>query len=273
MKSEPTTERIIAENQLSNRESYLLYLIHLATYKYALSFVDGKNVLDYGCGSGYGTALISDYCTKVTGVDISSEAVRYARSHYNAPNLSYLQIEPAEIALLPFPDSSFDVVLSFQVIEHVQNVSVYLQELNRVLAPGGQIIIATPDRSTRLFPFQKPWNIWHLREYTMDELYATLSTCFSDVNVLQTGGSPDILRIELKRVKRLKWLTLPFTLPFIPDAIRKACLIFIKNLRYSLFLNSRNAYEPSFDDTAISISSQEECSVDLVAVASKKTVA
>ena len=271
MKKEPTTERLTAEDQHSNREAYLLYLIHLATYKYCIPFIRGKVVLDYGCGTGYGTSLISEYCTQITGIDISPEALSYAQSHFSAPNLNYLQIKPAEIAPLPFSDRSFDVILSFQVIEHVQDISAYLRELDRVLAPDGRVAIATPDRSARLFSFQKPWNLWHLREYTQTQLQDTLSEYFSDVNVLQTGGKPEILQTELKRIGRLKWLMLPFTLPFIPENIRKACLRLIKDLRYSLSSNSRStSFTPDFDETAIKISAHEIFSVDLVAMARKK---
>lgn len=271
MKREPTTERLTAEDQYSNREAYLLYLIHLATYKYCIPFVRGKKVLDYGCGTGYGTSLIGEYCTQITGIDISLEAVSYAESHFSSANLNYLQIKPAEIAPLPFPDGSFDVVLSFQVIEHVQDTSAYLREIDRVLAPGGRVVIATPDRSARLFSFQKPWNIWHLREYTREQLKDTLSGFFSDVNVLQTGGKPEILQTELNRIGRLKWLMLPFTLPFVPENVRKASLRLIKDLRYNLSSNSRSpSFTPDFDETAIRISAQENLSVDLVAVATKR---
>jgi ubiquinone/menaquinone biosynthesis C-methylase UbiE len=271
MKREPTTERLIAEDQQADREGYLLYLIHVATYKHCIPFVAGKKVLDYGCGSGYGTALISEHSMDVIGVDISAEAINYAESHFEAPNLRYLQIEPAEVAPLPFADSSFDVILSFQVIEHVQDVSAYLREIDRVLAPGGTAIIATPDRSTRLFSFQKPWNIWHLREYTGEQLRHTLSKHFSNVTVLKTGGKQEILQTELRRTNRIKWLMLPFTLPFIPDSFRKACLRMLKDLRYSLSSNVKSPFTPDFDETVVTISEHEKFSVDLVAIAQKRT--
>jgi SAM-dependent methyltransferase len=269
MKTEPTTERIIADNYQSDQESYLLYLMHVATYKYSLNFVAGKKVLDYGCGSGYGTALISSTCSEITGVDVSSEAIAHAKSHFNGSNLTYMHVERIEVSPMPFPDSSFDVVLSFQVIEHVEDVPAYLRELERVLVPGGVIMIATPDRSSRLFSFQKPWNIWHLREYSQAQLQKELAAQFSDVNVLLTGGKPEILQIELNRTARMKWLLLPFTLPFIPDGIRKACLRFIKDIRYSLSSKAGTAYHPDFDESAISISNQEDHSIDLLAVARK----
>jgi len=270
MKKEPTTERIIIEDYQSSENGYLIYLMHIATYKYCISLVSGKKVLDYGCGSGYGTELISDHCLQITGVDISPEAIAHAQSHFNGPNLSYLQIERAEIAPLPFTDSSFDVVLSFQVIEHVQDVSVYLREIERVLRPDGYVIIATPDRSSRLFSFQKPWNMWHLREYTQDQLKDTMESRFSGVNILQIGGKKDVLEIELNRTGRLRQFLLPFTMPFTPEFIRRNSLRLFKYLSYNLSSHPNKPITPNFDETALSISKHEESSIDLLAIAQKK---
>jgi len=272
MKTEPTTERIIIENFQSNQESYLLYLVHIVSYKYSLGYVKEKKVLDYGCGSGYGTALISDACLQITGVDVSPEAIAHAKDHFSAPNLSYLQVNQIEVAPLPFPDSSFDVVLSFQVIEHVQNVSIFLQEIERVLVPGGCVLFSTPDRSSRLFSFQKPWNMWHLREYTQSQLYYELASQFSNVNVLQIGGRRDVIEIELKRTRKLKWILLPFTLPFIPEFIRRNCLRLIMNIKYNLSRHSDKPIAPVFDEAALSISNNERFSIDLLAIANKKIV-
>lgn len=273
MKTEPTTERLIVENFQSDQESYLLYLMHVVTYKYSLIYATGKKVLDYGCGSGYGTALISDACSQIIGVDVSPDAVAHAATHFSAPNLSYQQVERAEVAPLPFPDSSFDVVLSFQVIEHVENVSAYLREIERVLVPGGHFLIATPDRSSRLFSFQKPWNMWHLREYTQSQLYNELAGRFSDIKVLQTGGKQDILTIELNRTKRLRWMLLPVTLPFIPEFIRQNSLRFIKFINYNLSqrLHFSQPIKPDFDESVFSISDHEKISVDLLAIGNKKS--
>jgi len=270
MKTEPTTERIIVENFQSDQESYLLYLMHVVTYKYSLDYVGGKKVLDYGCGSGYGTALMSGACSQIIGVDVSPEAIAHARDHFSAPNLSYLQIKQAEVAPLPFPNSSFDVVLSFQVIEHVKDVSAYLGEIERVLVPGGFVLIATPDRSSRLFSFQKPWNMWHLREYTQSQFHDELANRFSNVKVLQTGGKQDVLEIELNRTRKLRWILLPFTLPLMPEFMRRNSLRFIQYLNYHLSRHSDKTIVPSFDETALSISNNEKFSIDLLAIASKK---
>jgi ubiquinone/menaquinone biosynthesis C-methylase UbiE len=269
MRITPTTERIIEEEKYQTREDYLIYLIHIATYKYVIRYITNKKVLDYGCGSGYGTALVSKYCENITGIDVSSEAISFAKATYNESNLSFLTVKKAEEAPLPFFDEAFDVVLSFQVVEHIQDTTAYFREINRVLKPCGKIIIATPDRTSRLFPFQKPWNRWHIREYSQKQLYTLLEKTFSDVKINQLGGREDMITIELSRTKKLKWFSLPFTLPIIPEIIR------INSLRILQYWaqripRSKKTRNVKIDDTAISISNNEKISIDLIAVANKK---
>ena len=140
----------------SSQEDHLIYLCHIATYRFCLPYVKGKRVLDFGCGSGYGAARIASNCESVTGVDISEEAIAYAKKKYSAPNVTFRHIKKVENEKLPFSDEEFDVVPSFQVIEHVQDTHAYLLEVLRVLMQDGTLTVATPDRSTRLLPFQKP---------------------------------------------------------------------------------------------------------------------
>jgi len=227
-------------------------------------------VLDYGCGSGYGSHFLATHCHSITGVDISADAIAYADSHYRADNLDFHTIAPAERAPLPFADSSFGVVLSFQVIEHIRQVDAYLSEIERVLQPGGVFVCATPDRSTRLLPGQKPWNVWHIREYDREALRHTLATRFTAVEVLGMGGRPDVLALELRRARRLKWLTLPFTLPVTPEFVRIGALRLLKRLNREP--QTRTANEPAdfgFDESALCIAPDAAPSTNLIAVARK----
>ena len=113
MRLEPTGERVIEEYYQSSREDYLIYLFHLVTYNFAKKYIQGKCVIDYGCGSGYGSALIADDCKQIIGIDIASDAIAYAKDHYQAHNLSYETVKPADEASLPFTGAIFDTVLSF----------------------------------------------------------------------------------------------------------------------------------------------------------------
>jgi SAM-dependent methyltransferase len=203
--------------------------MHEATYRFAEQYTRGQRVLDFGCGSGYGSAEIAETAARVVGVDVSDDAIVYAREHFVRDNLAFQCIDPE--GALPFADGSFDTVLSFQVIEHVPDPARYLSEIRRVLVPGGRLVLATPDRSTRLFPGQRPWNRWHLHEYGGAELDTLLARFFSPVEVLGMTATKDLLAVELRRARRLKWLTLPFTLPGMPESWRIAALEALHRLR------------------------------------------
>ncbi len=264
---EKTGERIIVAQYQGSVSDYLIYLFHLVTYEFARDYVRNGTVLDYGCGSGYGTAMLAKDCRQIIGVDVSIEAIAASRDNYAANNLSYLPISRAERAPLPFRDASFSTVLSFQVIEHIEDVDSYLSEIRRVLCPGGLFLLATPDRSTRLFSFQKPWNRWHVKEYSGTSLRSLLARYFGDVDVQVMGGDQEVLGIEFRRTRRLRWLTLPFTLPFIPERVRVACLSLLKMLNRPR--GELGKKEFPFGVSALSISRDIRNGANLVAIARK----
>lgn len=249
----------------SSAEDYVIYLLHIATYRYAEQFTKDKRVLDYGCGSGYGSAQIARTSDRVTAVDVAADAVEYARARFGRSNLDFQQIDPSRP--LPFADASFDVVLSFQVFEHVRDTARYLSEIRRVLAPGGKLVLVTPDRSTRLLPFQRPWNRWHLHEYAAGELARELSRHFGNVKMLRMTARPDMVGIELRRCAKLKWLTLPITLPIMPDGWRVAALNALHRLRGDR-ARSGVPKEYPFEVEDVVIDETASPSVNLVAVAS-----
>lgn len=262
---EPTGERMLTEHYRSSPEDYLIYLLHAATYRYALRYTEGMRVLDYGCGSGYGSALVAETASSVTAVDVSEEALAYARSAFTGPNLAFQAIDPA--AALPFADASFDVVLSFQVFEHVQDADRYLVEIRRVLVPGGRLLLVTPDRSTRLLPLQRPWNRWHVREYGRRGLQDIISRHFDSVQIFGMGGTPGVIDIELNRCAKLKWALLPVTLPIIPDTWRVGLLNLVHKLRGTAARTGPpREYPFGVDD--IRIAADADPSVNLVALAS-----
>jgi SAM-dependent methyltransferase len=265
MNLEPTGERMILEHYRSSPQDYVIYLLHLATYRFAEDFARGKRVLDYGCGSGYGSAQIAEVAREVTAVDVAEDAIHYARERFQRSNLRFQAIDPG--APLPFDDASFDTVLSFQVFEHVADSDRYLAEIRRVLAPGGKLVLVTPDRSTRLLPLQRPWNRWHLHEYGRIELDQCVRKHFPHVEVLGMGGKPEVIDIEIKRCRKIKWMTLPFTLPIMPDAWRVAALNMIHRLRGAESRVGQPRDYP-FEVSDITIGVNIEPSVNLVVVAS-----
>lgn len=154
---------------------------HVARYLFAARLATGRRVLDAGCGSGYGAAMLARQARWVTGVDLACEAVEYARSHYRGENLAFLQ---ASVTALPFRDASFDLVVSFEVIEHVPDWQAMLAELRRVLAPSGTCLISTPNRlyygEARGASGPNPY---HYREFDWRELSDELRRFFPAVSL------------------------------------------------------------------------------------------
>ncbi len=120
-----------------------LFNEHLARYAFAARLAAGKRVLDAGCGTGYGSAELARLADSVVGADVAADAVDYAREHYRLPNLHF---EQASCTALPHLDASFDLVVAFEVIEHLADWREMLREARRLLAPGGQFVVSTPNR-------------------------------------------------------------------------------------------------------------------------------
>lgn len=118
-------------------------LEHYHRYAMALDMVTEKSVLDIACGEGYGSFLMADVAQSVVGVDISADAVRHAALNYVKPNLSFIQ---GSAIKLDFPDSSFDVVVSFETIEHLTEQQEMLAEIKRVLRKNGFFVVSSPNR-------------------------------------------------------------------------------------------------------------------------------
>ena len=267
---EVTGERLIEGAYLASREAYAIYVMHAASYRFAQSYCQGKRVLDLGCGSGYGVGRLSTIAASVVGVDVSAEAVAFARDTYRQANNRFELIDPA--ASLPFGDEAFDVVLSFQVIEHVEDELHYLREARRVLAPGGVLVVITPDRLHRLLPGQRPWNRWHRREYSEGSLARIVSQVFSVERVLRMGAPDEVARIEISRYRRTKWLTLPLTFPGVPEIMRRRGLdllhAFLRKPK-QLTLEAEQSTNFDFDENSILIGEDVPNSMNLVLVAKR----
>ncbi len=261
-----TGERVIEERYLRSAEEYLIYSMHVATYEHVRPLVRGKAVLDFGCGTGYGTERIAGGAASILGVDVSSEAIAYAREHYADSRLRFERIDPVERAPLPFDAETFDVVLSFQVIEHVPDPDAYLREARRVLERDGVFVVATPDRATRLLPLQRPWNRFHRVEYSERSLKRVLSRHFADVEVLHMSGAPEVIGAEVRRTRKNMWLALPLTLPWTPERVRTHGLGVLRALKERARRRASDAAPPfGFDHRAIEIGPGLSPSVNLVA--------
>jgi GT2 family glycosyltransferase/ubiquinone/menaquinone biosynthesis C-methylase UbiE len=118
-------------------------LEHYHRYAMVHDIVRQKEVLDLACGEGYGSSFMADVALSVVGVDISDEAIQNALTTYIKPNLSYQQ---GNAIALDFANASFDVVVSFETIEHLAEQAEMLAEIKRVLRPNGLLVISSPNR-------------------------------------------------------------------------------------------------------------------------------
>lgn len=180
-----------------SKEEYVLHLMHQSAYVQASTMASGKSVLDLGCNTGYGTQILAKSARRVVGVDVSQGAISAARQQYGDTGIEFQLIDGEQ---LPFADSEFDVIISFQVLEHIVDYNVYMGELKRVLSPAGIVVLTTPNSILRLDPGMKPWNPFHVREFTHRQLKSLLDNYFSNVQIRGLFAKKELYETERHRV-------------------------------------------------------------------------
>lgn len=147
---------------------------HWHRYLLARHHVGGKRVLDAACGEGYGSSLLARMARSVVGVDISAEATGHASARYGHDTLRFVT---ASVAAMPFADASFDVIVSFETIEHMTEHEAFMREVSRLLAPGGLLVISSPNRPE--YSDKTGYrNEFHVKELDRAELAALLTPQF-----------------------------------------------------------------------------------------------
>ena len=188
---------LIEDEPPATPAEHCLRLMHLRAYDEAVSHAAGRDVLDVGCNTGYGTLRFAPVAGRVVGVDVSPRAIDAARRRAPGGHPEFVLTSGFD---LPFPNDSFDLVTSFQVLEHVPDPIAYLREIRRVARPGGTVILATPNAATRLYRGMTPWNRFHVHEYIAAELREVLRRVFEEVTVLGMFGAPELYETEIRRV-------------------------------------------------------------------------
>ncbi|ETW22423.1 SAM-dependent methlyltransferase [Mycobacterium gastri 'Wayne'] len=156
-----TGERTIPDLDVEN----YWFRRHEVVYQRLAPRCAGRDVLEAGCGEGYGADLIAEVARRVIAIDYDEAAVAHVGSRY--PRVDVMQ---ANLAELPLPDASVDVVVNFQVIEHLWDQGGFVRECARVLRPSGLLMVSTPNRITFSPGRDTPINPFHTRELNADEL-------------------------------------------------------------------------------------------------------
>jgi 2-polyprenyl-3-methyl-5-hydroxy-6-metoxy-1,4-benzoquinol methylase len=155
-------------------EAGQIWYEHWHRYLAVEPFARGLRVLDAASGEGYGSHWLAGSARDVVGIDLSWEAVAHASRRYADEKLQFAQ---AAVDRLPFPDASFDVVVSFETIEHLERQTEMLAEFRRVLGPDGVLFISSPNKS--LYSDANHYvNEFHVRELTRDQFAAMLERDF-----------------------------------------------------------------------------------------------
>jgi SAM-dependent methyltransferase len=167
---------------------------HRAAYRFAMAQAANSHVLDLGCGSGYGTTELAEVTSFVVGIDRSAPdasarkgSARYVRADLNA---------------IPLAPACFDLVVSFQVVEHMRDPTDYLDGIARLLRPNGAALITTLNRLT-----SDGANPYHVHEYVADELGQCLRRHFQKVEMRGVGATPPVARYFETKLKWIRRIT------------------------------------------------------------------
>jgi len=189
--TEIASDKIASDNPIHQRL--------LRPYHACHDLVHGR-VLEIGCGEGRGVEILGDTGIQYTGVDKIEEVISALAIEYPIFDFIAMNIPPLE----GFENDIFDVVISFQVIEHIKNDRRYLEEIRRVLKPGGKAYITTPNINMTLSR-----NPWHVREYTPEELREIAGSIFRKVEMRGIAGNEKVMAYyeqNKRSVERLmKW--------------------------------------------------------------------
>ena len=157
------------------------FINHRKVYLFFSQLVPNKIVLDVGCGTGYGTAILAERAAQIIGIDNSNSAISFAKRRY--PKVDFRQMNAQQ---LRFPDAFFDLIFSSENFEHLPDQASHLRELRRVLKSDGLCFIATPNPEA--FAGNKP-NPWHTKENTYQELAGLFRPVFKDFVIVENSLS------------------------------------------------------------------------------------
>ncbi|TAG51770.1 MAG: class I SAM-dependent methyltransferase [Cytophagales bacterium] len=252
--TEITSSKIASDNPIHQR---LLY-----AYEACKSYLFG-DVLEVGCGEGRGLETIEKYCKSYTALDKNTALLETLSKKY--PSFSFINTH-----FPPFndlKDNSFDTIICFQVIEHIQDDVFFLKEMARVLKPGGKAIISTPNINLTLSR-----NPWHTREYTPEQLQKLLSKDFKTILVAGITGNKKVIdyyEINKKSVQKImRWDI--FNLQYVlPASILQIPYDFLNRMNRNKMMGQNQSLVSEISTQDYSVSKEMKVCFDLFYIATK----
>jgi 2-polyprenyl-3-methyl-5-hydroxy-6-metoxy-1,4-benzoquinol methylase len=187
--TEITSNQIVSDNPVHQR----LFFAYVEAGKH----LSGK-VLEVGCGVGRGLDILIENCTEFTAIDKNEQLIQFLQTKYPQQHFITQNIPPFK----DLPSNTYDFVVSFQVIEHIQDDNAYLQEIHRVLKPGGKAMITTPNIKLSLTR-----NPWHVREYTAEQLEKLFRKYFQQVDTKGVAGNEKVMDYYEQNKKAVRKIT------------------------------------------------------------------
>lgn len=151
-------------------------------YEFSKPYIADKITADIGCADGYGTQFLADFTKSTVGVDYSEITIAEARAkHASKTNLTF---KAGKVPPIPLEDESMDVITAFQFIEHIELRKAFMEDVKRVLKPGGIFICTTPNIKMSIAR-----NPFHVFEYTFDEMQKVAASVFSSIELQGLQGN------------------------------------------------------------------------------------
>jgi len=186
-------ERLVPEFMANDPASQKITKIHLQHYEIAARYVPQRRVLDIACGAGYGSQILHIAgASKVVGVDVSPDTIQYAQQHYSASGIEFVCSDAEQFEY----SEPFDVIVSFETLEHLRYPEKFLERIRSYLAPKGEFLLSVPLGETRHF------DPYHLHKYTQGEIFALLEKAGFLINLYRCDDL-FLSRSDLKHWEKL----------------------------------------------------------------------
>ena len=171
---------------------------HFSAYKFAKDYLYNRNILDIGCGEGYGSYYLAGFTKNIMGIDYDKAVIDYAKTKYQKNNLQFYVMDIKNIGSLK---EKFSGICSFQFIEHILDTKSLLSNIRNLLDADGIFICSTPNRKDASPATDKPLNKFHVKEYLWNEFAELLKIYFEKVEIfgLRRGRKLNFYR-RLKKI-------------------------------------------------------------------------